>query len=501
MSVLLIQDGRVYTADDRNRILASGCVLVVDGRIAAVGTAAEVGSAVAALSPERSAELTVIDANRMTVLPGFVNAHWHETFVLRLTGQYALRPVSDRSDTGGMLSGGGRPYEVSAAFDASADLAELMRPDEAEAVARYSMWTQLRCGVTTLGDTGSVNRPEALANAARALGMRCVVSLWAADAVCDPNREKPRRTRDTEAVLARVEDLARMAAADTSGLVRARPSAAYVTNMTDELGTGLAEVIERHDLPFVTHVAALRTEAEMTRRHFGRTGLRRLAELSLLTDRLMAVHCGFLDEGEQRMLLASGASISVSPAKYGCTGETSLTETSTIATLRKAGVAVSVSTDGSPLPHPGMLEAMRAAWNGFSERTGDPNEVRPSDALAMATSIPARGLRWPDIGSIAPGNLADLVLVRTDDWRYLLQPRALESLLMLGGSPDIDTVLVGGRTVLRDGGAVGVDEDALRSDYLDALESFSSRCLAVDAAPLLRSARRRPAPRGDRRAG
>ncbi|GAA1958967.1 amidohydrolase family protein [Amycolatopsis minnesotensis] len=501
MPVLLIQDGCVHTADARERVVPRGCVLVVDDRIAAVGTAAEVGTAVAALPPDRAAELTVLDASRTAVLPGFVNAHWHETFALRLTGENGLRARSDRADTGGMLSHGGHPHDVSAAFDASADLAGLLTPGEAEAVARYSMWTQLRCGVTTLGDTGSVNRPEALAAAARALGTRCAVSLWTGDAVCEPGSPVPLRTRDTDAVLARTEEIVRMAAADTTGLVRARPSAVYVTNLTDELGAGLAALTERHDLPFVTHVAALRAEAEVMRHHFGRTGLRRLADLGLLTERLMAVHCGFLDDAERELLLASGASITVSPAKYGCTGETVLTETTAITDLRRAGVAVSVSTDGSPLPHPGMVEAMRAAWHGFAERTGDPAEVRPSDALAMATRIPAHGLRWHGIGSIEPGNLADLVLVRTDDWRYLLQPRPLESLLMLGGSPDVDTVLVGGKVVLRDGRATNVDEEAVRSDYLDALESFSSRCLAVDTGPLLRQARRRPAPRRDRRAG
>ncbi|MBB5158973.1 amidohydrolase family protein [Saccharopolyspora phatthalungensis] len=501
MPVLLVQDGCVYTADAQARVLSRGCVLVVDDRIDAVGTADEVGAAVAALPPDRLAELTVVDASGMAVLPGFVNPHWHETFALRLTNQNALRPVSDRDDVGGPLSGGGDPYDVSASFDASAELAERLTPGEAEAIARYSMWTQLRCGVTTLGDTGSVNRPEALAAAARSLGMRCAISLWTGDAVCTPDSRAPVRTRDTEMLLARTEDVLRLAATDATGLLHARPSAIYLTNMTDELGAALAGLVERYDVPFTTHVAALRAEARALREHFGLTGIRRLAELGLLTDRLMAVHCGFVDDEEQELLLGAGASITISPAKYGCTGETVLTETNSVADLRRAGLAVSISTDGSPLPAPGMVEAMRAAWHGFAERSGDPAEVRPTDALAMATRIPARGLRWAGIGSIEPGKQADLVLVRTDDWRYLLQSRPLESLLLLGGSRDVDTVLVAGRVVVSDGHAVGADEDALRSDYLDALESFSSRCFAIEAGPLIRRARRRPTPRRDRHAG
>lgn len=498
MTVLLLQDGCVYTADADHRVLSRGCVLVVDDRIAAVGTAEEVGAAVAALPPPRTAQLTVLDASRMMVLPGFVNAHWHETFALRLTGQNALRPVSDRADVGGMLSNGGNPYDVSASFDGSADLADLLTPGEAAAVARYSMWTQLRCGTTTLGDTGSINHPASLAQAATELGVRCAVSLWAGDAVCEPGSDEPVRTRDADDLLARTEEVVRLADGD---LVRARPGTVYVTNMTDELGKGLADLTARHDLPFVTHVAALRAEADVMRRHFGTTGLRRLHDLGLVNDRFTAVHCGFLDHEERGLLLDANASLTVSPAKYGCSGETLMTETGTITALRRAGLPVSLSTDGSPLPHAGMVEAMLAIWHGFTERTGDPTEVLPTDALAMATRVPAESLRWPGIGSIEPGNLADLVLVRADDWRYLLQPRLLESLLMLGSSQDVDTVIAGGRVVIRDGRATEVDEDALRADYLDALGSFSSRCLGVDAAPLLRAARHRPAPRRDRPAG
>ncbi|GGU87143.1 amidohydrolase family protein [Lentzea flava] len=99
-----------------------------------------------------------------------------------------------------------------------------------------------------------------------------------------------------------------------------------------------------------------------------------------------------------------------------------MTETDTITTLRRAALPVSLSTIGSPVPHPGMVEAMRAIWHGCAERTGDPAEVLPTNVLAMATRAPAASLGWSGIGSIEPGDLADLVLMRTDDWRYLLQP-------------------------------------------------------------------------------
>ncbi|MFF3850868.1 amidohydrolase family protein [Streptomyces sp. NPDC002328] len=480
MSVQLISGGTVYTADDRESVHARGAVLIVDDRIAAVGPAAEVDEAVAALDPARRAGLRTVDARRMMVLPGFVNAHWHEMFAMRLPMRGALRPVSDRDDQVAFMGGGGDMHQISAAFDRFDDLIDDMTPDEAQAIAEYSMWTQLRGGVTTLGDMGSLNRPASMVAAARRLGIRFSASTWASDAICPPEQSRRVRTRDADRILAGFEELLGLVSADTTGRLRCRPSIAYVTNMTDELARGMAELRARHDLPFATHVAALRNEAAVMRTYHGETGLRRLAEFGLVDDRLTAGHAGFLDEHEQKLMLAARAHISHSPGKYGPSGESSLTETGVVPALRRAGLDVSLSTDGSSTPSAGIAETMRAAWQMYNEMSADQTEVLPTDALAMGTRIAAKGLRWDDaVGSLEPGKQADLLLIPADDWRYLLNPRPLESFLWLAGSTDVDTVIVGGRTLLRGGKSVEVDEAALQERYLDALRGFSTRALRI----------------------
>lgn len=477
---LLITGGTVYTADADETVLTGAAVLVVDDTIAAVGPMAEVDRVLASLDPVRRTGLRTIDASRMMVLPGLVNAHWHEMFAMGLPMRGALRPPSDRGDTAAFMGAGGDMHQISAVFDSFDGLIEAMAPEEARAIAEYSMWTQTRGGVTTLGDMGSLNRPESMVEAARTLGIRFSASTWASDAICPPDADRFVRTRDAADVLAKFEDLLKQVTADTSGRIRCRPNISYVTNMTDELAAGMADLVTTHDLGFATHVGALRNEADLMRRHHGDTGVRRLAEFGLVDERLMAGHCAFVDESEQRLLLAGRAHITHSPAKYGPSGESALTGTGVVPALRRAGLDVSLSTDASSLPAAGMAEAMRAAWQMYNEMSADQTEVLPTDALAMATRIAAKGLRWDDaVGSLEPGKQADLVLVRTDDWRYVLNPRPLESFLWLGGSNDVDTVIVAGRPVVSGGAGVHVDEDELRERYLDALCSFSTRALRI----------------------
>jgi cytosine/adenosine deaminase-related metal-dependent hydrolase len=478
---LLIRHAHVYPAAPDGGVIADGTVLALDGRIAYVGAETGGEDAVAQLSREHGGRIRTIDGRGAMVLPGFVNAHWHELFAMRLAFNGALRSPSDRADRPGFMSCGGDMHLIGTVFDSFHDLIAGLTADEALAIARYSMWTQLRAGVTTLGDVGSVNHPEALIAAATQLGMRCSVSTWACDALGVPDSTKYRRSRDTDAVLARAESMLRRCARDRTGLIRGRPTAVYPIAMTDELGRGLAELADRFDTPFATHVGAQRNEPAHTERYFGLSPIRRLSALGLLNHRLMAVHCAFADETERAMLVEHHVHINHSPAKYGGHGESALTETRMIPELRRAGLAVSLSTDGAPLSFAGMPEAMRAAWQMHNELYADPTVVLPTDALAMATRIAAQGLEWDaEIGSIEVGKQADLVLVRTEDWRYLLNPRPLEAFLTLGGSADVDTVIVGGRVLIEDGRAAVADEAALRADYLSALRSFAVRCQGVD---------------------
>jgi cytosine/adenosine deaminase-related metal-dependent hydrolase len=472
MGSLLVRGGTLYQADAEASVLADGAVLVEDGWITAVGPTAEVAA---------PAGVEVVDATGQMVLPGFVNAHWHDLFAMRFPFRGALRPPRDRDDRPAFMALGGNLHQVSTAFDSFTDRIGLLSAEEAAAIARYSMWTQLRSGVTALGDVGSFNRPDALADAALFLGLRASVSTWASDAVCEPGATRFRRTRDADALLQEVEALLRRAEADATGLLRARPTSVYGVNMTDELGAGFAELVARYDVPFATHVGALRNEYEVSRTYYGATPVRRFADLGLLGPRFMAVHTAFVDEDERKLLVDHGAHISVSPAKYGHAGESTLTETRAVPEFRRAGLDVSLSTDGAALPVGGMAEAMKAAYQVFNEMYADPTEVLPTDALAMATSTAARGLGWADeIGSLEVGKRGDLALVPVDDWRYLLNPRPLEGFLALGGSNDVDTVVVGGEVLVRGGRATRVDEHELEADYLGAVGSFSVRCLGVD---------------------
>jgi len=97
----------------------------------------------------------------------------------------------------------------------------------------------------------------------------------------------------------------------------------------------------------------------------------------------------------------------------------------------------------------------------------------------------AAGCCWLDaeVGSLSPGKQADLVLLRATDLN--LWPLSnLESALVAGAhGGNVDTVLVAGRVVKRDGALVDVDTDGIRRELVQARDRLYAAAGFNDIVP------------------
>jgi cytosine/adenosine deaminase-related metal-dependent hydrolase len=80
------------------------------------------------------------------------------------------------------------------------------------------------------------------------------------------------------------------------------------------------------------------------------------------------------------------------------------------------------------------------------------------------------------VGSLTPGKQADIVLMRADDLAMFPVTDPVASVVMQGGIGQVDTVLVAGRVVKRDGhllyGALAEKKTALRKSGERILTDF-----------------------------
>lgn len=129
--------------------------------------------------------------------------------------------------------------------------------------------------------------------------------------------------------------------------------------------------------------------------------------------------------------------------------------------MRDQGVRVAVSTDGSgSADNQSMIGAMKAMLQYFAAYHRNNTLLTAWDALEMATVVPAQMMHI-HAGELAPGRLADFIIVDTSSDQLHLQPteshNAAENLVWAATGTEISTVVCHGRLLRENGRFMFVD--------------------------------------------
>jgi cytosine/adenosine deaminase-related metal-dependent hydrolase len=383
--------------------IRDGAVAFEDGRITALGPAAEIGSG------KRYEEAAII--------PGFVNAHSHLEYAV-----YA--GFGDGLDFGPWIL---LHIERKARLDL----------EHAEAIARLGAAQCLASGITTVGDASFSG---AAGPACAELGLRAIVYLEVFG-------------RGPEDIAGRFEEHRNRIAGVFDDEVRLgiSPHAPYTCSA--ELYAASLEL----GLPVATHLAESRAEqqwlasgtgpwepfADMLAEPTGETGIRHLARHGVLDARVTAAHCVMVDEEEIDLLARHGVAVAHCPRSNALLGS----GIAPLAHLRAAGLRVGLGTD-SPASAPSfdMFDELRAAVMGARARELRSDALSPAEALELATLGSARALGLDEeAGSLVPGKYADLAVVSLSGSAYVPweDPAAA---VVFGGSPErVEATFVGGK--------------------------------------------------------
>jgi cytosine/adenosine deaminase-related metal-dependent hydrolase len=125
------------------------------------------------------------------------------------------------------------------------------------------------------------------------------------------------------------------------------------------------------------------------------------------------------------------------------------------AKYRAAGVNMSLGTDTNPQ---NVIEAMR--WAAVCSKVVERNTEATTAAHAFdaATLGGARALGRDDLGRIAPGAKADLVLWKAASWGMTPLRDPVKNIVYNADAEDIDRVYVNGRVVVDGGKVLAADE-------------------------------------------
>jgi cytosine/adenosine deaminase-related metal-dependent hydrolase len=218
------------------------------------------------------------------------------------------------------------------------------------------------------------------------------------------------------------------------------------------------------------HAAQSRFERDTVRRLHGCTSIEWLDRLGFLTDRTLLPHGSFvspsrnMDEpGRDLDLISEAGSVIVHcplvSARFG-------DGLDSFRSYRQRGIRIGLGTDTAP---PDMILNMQIGvlLNRFVEM--DPASCRAEDYFNAATLGGADALARPDLGRLAPGCRADLIVVDLSNPAIGQVIDPIQTLLIAASGRDVRTVVIEGRLVMEDRVIPGVDEAA---DHARAQEQF-----------------------------
>jgi cytosine/adenosine deaminase-related metal-dependent hydrolase len=381
-----------------------GAVAIEDGRIAAVGTAAELGEG------EHFPEAAIV--------PGFVNTHTHLEYAV-----YA--GFGDGQSFGPWLS-------------THIERKQRIGRAEMESIARLGAAENLRSGVTTVGDLAFSG---ASAHACAELGLRAIVYLevFGSDAGGARRQFEEKRAYVEPALSERI-------------LLGVSPHAPYTCSL--EVYSACAEL----GLPIATHLNESQDEldwllrgegpwsplAELLVPRDGQNGIERLAGAGLLDANVVAAHCVKVTEAEIGLLARNRVAIAHCPrsnAFLGC-------GVAPLAAFRAAGIRVGIGTDGvSSVPSHDYFEELRTVVGAARARDEEAASLSAAEALELATIGGARALGLDsETGSLVPGKQADLAVVGLAESPFLPWEDPAAAVVFGGGPERIHATLVGGET-------------------------------------------------------
>jgi 5-methylthioadenosine/S-adenosylhomocysteine deaminase len=458
--------------DRRLVIRASHIVAYQDGghRYLRDGVVVIEGNTIARVGRQYTGEADeVIDATGKLVTPGLISCHAH------LAGS----PL----DKSFIEDVGPRNFYMSGLFETLPARAAAQDADGTRACIDFSMAELIKTGCTTAVELGGVSADTV--QRAGACGLRLYIG---------PSFRSGRWfTADGKTVQYEWDE-----AAGEQGLrraigfieqhhgsygdrIRGILSPAQIDTCTADLLRQAKAAADRMGLPLTLHTSQSVNEfQEMTRRH-GLTPIEWLRDIGFLGPRTLLGHAIIIGGSswanypadDIRILADTGTSVAHAAwvfARRGIAMES-------FGKYLRAGVNMALGTDTCPQS---MIEAMKFAAVVTKIVDRQTEYTSAADAFNAATLGGARALGREDLGRIAPGAKADVVIWDTETLSMAPVRDPIKNLVYNAQADDVETVIIDGQVVMRERQIPGIDIRQLARNLKEAGERMWAAMQGVD---------------------
>lgn len=421
---LLVTGAKIVTMDAQRNVFDNGFLAVRGDQIVGVGQ--DVGT----FAGKGLVAKQTIDARGKLIIPGLINGHTHIPMVL-------LRGLKDDVTLDDWL----RKY----IFPAEA---KNVTEDFVRWGSRLALAEMIRSGTTTYADMYYFEDAEA--EEAKAAGVRGVLGETWIDFPAPDNKSEAEMAAYSERFLKKWQG---------DPLIHAAVAPHSIYTCSEKTLRDAAALARKYHAPILIHVSEMRKEFVDSIEKNGVTPVQYLERIEVLGPDVLAAHCIWTDYTDMKIL---------AERQVGCVHNPSsnmmlASGVAPVVDQRAAGMRVGLGTDGPAGSNNdlNMMEEMDLAAKLQKSYRVDPRALGAKGALEMATIEGARALHMEkEIGSIETGKKADFVVLTLDVPNAVPIYDVYSQIVYALKASEVQTVVVGGKPLLRDGKLLTVDEAA-----------------------------------------
>jgi 5-methylthioadenosine/S-adenosylhomocysteine deaminase len=418
---LIVTGGTVVTMNEARAVYEDCAVVVRGDTIVAVGPRSE-------LEAKYVASQTV-DARGKLLLPGFINGHTHVPMTL-------FRGLHDDVTLNDWL------YKYIFPAEAKNVNEEFVRWGTRLAAAE-----QIRGGVTTFADMYYFE--DAVAEETKTAGMRGVLGETFIDFPAPDNKSEAEMLGYTDKFLKKWQG---------DPLIHAAVAPHSIYTCSQKTLQDAAALARKYHAPILIHTAEMKKEWDDSEKQNEMSPVQYLDKIGILGPDVVSAHCIYVDEADQKTL---------AQRQVGCVHNPSsnmmlASGVAPVAAMRTAGVAVGLGTDGPAGSNNDLdlMEEMDLAAKLAKITKMDPLALNAKAVVEMATIEGARALHMEkEIGSLEAGKKADFIIISLDEPNAVPMYDLYAQLAYALKGSDVETVVIGGRVVMRDRKLLTVKEE------------------------------------------
>ncbi len=428
---ILLKCAKILTLNDENDILDNAEILIVNGKIRAVGNNIPVDE-----------HTECLDLSDSLIMPGLVNAHTHSPMII-------LRSLADDCNLEKWLQEHIWPAE------------QIIDKDIITCAVKYSIMEMLSYGITSFSDMykDSLTVAEAIVPT----GIKANI----ADSLTFNGNE--RYNPATHKGTIENEELIRKWNNHDSGRIKTDTSIQSQWQSTPELWQYISTLATKENIGIHIHLLETKSEKNNCIKKYGKTPVELFEEYGVLDNRVIGVHCNYLSEKDFEIIRDKDFSCAHDPqSNYKmCSGYLNLKKFS------NRDINIAIGTDGVCSSNSyDLFETLKIVSLSQKMITQDPTFPSSINLLKMATQggLKSQG-RVNEAGMIKPGLDADIIALKMENGMFPCF-NAISNLVYSTNGSSVRMTMVRGNILYKDGIFTTIDAEETKRKLVESSNLF-----------------------------